>query len=295
MELRYLRYFVAVAEDLNFTAAANRLRLSQPSLSLQIRDLERELDTPLFLRTSRHVELTSAGKAFFEHAQNILMQTEQATEQARAIGAGQIGSLDIGTTGSVLLGPLSSLVATFVEKFPQVTLRIHEMAPQSQEESLRAHRLDVCFIRRPAEDSDINNEPAWPAKVGVVLPEGHPLASQKEVALLQLQNERHVSLRLSDSRFARYLRDTCIEAGFFPNMSQQVVEAYSLTSLVAAGLGVALVPECISNLSRPGVVYRRLSEPGPVADVRMIYRQDASPAAVRMISMVREFAESYSI
>jgi DNA-binding transcriptional LysR family regulator len=292
MELRYLRYFVAVAEELNFTAAAHRLRLSQPSLSQQIRDLERELDTPLFLRTSRQVELTTAGRAFLKHAQNILLQTEQAAEQARVIGAGQIGSLDIGTTGSVLLGPLSSLIAKFIERFPQVALRIHEMAPQSQEEALHTRRLDICFLRRPADDPEVISEPAWQERVGVALPEGHPLAQQNEIALIELQHEKHVSLRLSDSRFARYLRDTCIEAGFLPNISQQVVEAYSLTSLVAAGLGVALVPECINNLARRGVVYRRLAEPGPTADVRMIYRADHSPVVDRLISMVREFAET---
>ena len=288
MELRHLRYFVAVAEELNFTAAAHRLRLSQPSLSQQIRDLERELETPLFLRTSRQVELTAAGRAFLEHAHKILVQTEQATEQVRAIGTGQIGTLDIGTTGSVLLGPLSSLIAAYVDRFSQVTLRIHEMAPQDQEEALHARRVDICFLRRPADDPDVVNELAWPARVGVILPDRHPLASQNEVALLDLRHERHAFLRLRDSRFARYLRDSCVEAGFMPCISQQVVEAYSLNSLVAAGLGVALVPECISNLSRPGVVYRPLAKPAPIADVKMIYRPDRSAVVDQFVSMARE-------
>src|SRR3954447_20334609 len=138
MELRHLRYFVAVAEELSFTAAAHRLGVSQPPLSQQIRDLEWELKTALFVRTSRRVELTAAGRAFLEHAHAILAQTEQVAEQARAIGTGQVGTLDIGTTGSVLLGALGPLIAAFSAQFPQVALRIYEMGPQEQEEALHA-------------------------------------------------------------------------------------------------------------------------------------------------------------
>ena len=201
MELRYLRYFVAVAQELNFTAAAHRLRLSQPSLSQQIRDLEQELKTPLFLRSSRQVELTAAGRAFLEHAHIILSQTERAAEQARAIGEGQIGTLDIGTTGSVLLGKLSSMVVMFSMEYQDITLRIHEMAPQDQEEALRERRVDVCFLRRPTDDPNVINELAWPARVGVVLPEGHLLATRDEVALAELRDERHAFLRLKDFSF----------------------------------------------------------------------------------------------
>jgi len=164
------------------------------------------------------------------------------------------------------------------------------MAPQDQEEALRERRVDVCFLRRPTDDPNVINELAWPARVGVVLPEGHLLAAREKVALPELRDERHAFLRLKDSRFARYLRDACVDAGFVPSISQQVVEAYSLTSLVAAGLGVALVPECISNIPRPGVVYRPLAEPAPIADVRMIYRRDHSAVAERFVRMAREFA-----
>ena len=153
---------------------------------------------------------------------------------------------------------------------------------------MHARRVDICFLRRPADDPDVVNELAWPARVGVILPDRHPLASQNEVALLDLRHERHAFLRLRDSRFARYLRDSCVEAGFMPCISQQVVEAYSLNSLVAAGLGVALVPECISNLSRPGVVYRPLAKPAPIADVKMIYRPDRSAVVDQFVSMARK-------
>jgi DNA-binding transcriptional LysR family regulator len=288
MELRHLRYFVSVAEELGFTAASHRLRVAQPSLSQQIRDLEREVGAALFARTSRRVELTAAGADFLQQARAILAQAAQAAEQARAIGNGQLGSVDIGLTGSVLLGPLGPLVAAFGARLPRVTVRLHEMSPREQEAALHARRTDVSFLRRPAEDSGLVDELAWPEAVAVALPEGHALAAHSSIALSTLRHESFVFLRLEDSRFAQYLRECCVEAGFLPRISQQVVEAYSLTSLVAAGLGVALVPEGVQALSRPGVIYRPLSEPTPRADVRMIYRPDRSPAAEEFLQLARE-------
>jgi DNA-binding transcriptional LysR family regulator len=293
MEFRHLRYFVAVAEELSFTTASNRLRVAQPSLSQQIRDLERELGAALFARTSRRVELTAAGAALLEHARAILAQAGQAAEQARAIGRGQVGTLDIGLTGSVLLGPLGPLVAAFSARFPRVVVRLHEMPPQEQQTALHARRTDISFLRRPAEDPDLIAELAWPETVAVALPERHPLTARRRISLSDLREESLVFLRLEDSRFAQYLRDCCVEAGFLPRVSQQVVEAYSLTSLVAAGLGVALVPECVRTLSRPGVVYRPLEEPALRADVQMVYRPDRGGVAGRFIGLAREFLKPY--
>jgi len=182
------------------------------------------------------------------------------------------------------------LIAAFSAQVPQVALRISEMSPQDQEAALHARRTDISFLRRPSDDPEVINELAWRAKVGVLLPEAHPLAAREQVALPDLRNERHVFLRLRDSRFARYLQDFCLAVGFAPRLSQEVVEAYSLTSLVAAGFGVALAPECISRLSCPGVVYRPLAEPAPAADVRMIYRRDRSAAVDRLAGMVRASA-----
>ncbi len=289
MELRHLRYFVAVAEELSFTAAAGRLRVSQPPLSQQIRDLERELAISLFTRTSRRVEITAAGVAFLAHARAILAQAEQAAEQARAIGLGRVGTLDIGMTGSVLMGKLGPLVAAFSVQHPEVAVRLNEMSPQAQQAALHARRTDISFLRRPADDEELAVELAWPESVGVALPAQHRLAGRRSIPLAALREESFVSLRLSDSRFAQYLRDCCIEAGFAPRISQQVVEAYSLVSLVAAGLGVALVPDCVRSLSHPGVVHRRLADPVPAADVKMLYRPDRSAAAEHFIRFARGF------
>lgn len=289
MELRHLRYFVAVAEALSFTAAAARLGLSQPPLSQQIQDLEHELQTRLLRRSSRKVELTEAGEAFLIQARAILAQAEEAAGQARAIGQGRRGRLDIALTGSVLLGPLASLVAGFEARFPEVEVRLHEMPPQEQQEALHARRVDLSFQRWPPEDDGLVAERAWAEGVCVALRDDHPLAMRDGLRLVDLREERLVFLRLRDSRFACYLRDACITAGFAPRISQQVVEAHSLPSLVAAGFGVALVPESQTLLSRQGVLYRRLIAPSLVADVQMIRRPDHSAVAARFLGFAREF------
>jgi DNA-binding transcriptional LysR family regulator len=289
MELRHLRYFVAVAEALSFTAAAARLGLSQPPLSQQIQDLEQELQTRLLRRNSRKVELTDAGEAFLGQARAILAQAEEAAGQARAIGQGRRGRLDIALTGSVLLGPLAPLVAGFEARFPEVEVRLHEMPPQEQQEALHARRVDLSFQRWPREDDALVAERAWAEGVCVALRDDHPLAARGGLRLAELREERLVFLRLRDSRFAAYLRDACIAAGFTPRISQQVVEAHSLPSLVAAGFGIALVPESVTLLSRQGVLYRPLAEAPLVADVQMIRRPDHSAVTARFLDFARVF------
>ena len=291
MELRHLRYFVAVAEELSFTAAAARLGVSQPPLSTQIQDLEHQLKTPLFVRSKRRVELTAAGIAFRAYAAAILAQVDEAVEQTYAIGLGEVGTLDLTTTGSVLLGPLAGLIARFRSRVPEVLVRIQEMPPLEQEAAVHAGTCDISFLRGPIGEPDLVSELAWSEKVGVALPDSHALARNSEVALSDLRNERFVFLRIKNSRFAHYLHDCCVEAGFAPNISQQVVESYSLLSLVAAGLGVALVPECVKEHSRPGVVYRALCEPAPVADVIMLYRMHHSAVVRRFLLETRAFFE----
>jgi DNA-binding transcriptional LysR family regulator len=264
------------------------LRISQPPLSQQIQALETELKTTLFLRTSRKVELTPAGGAFLDYARSILGQVGLAVEQTRAIGSGKSGKLDIGATGSVLLGPLASIIAAYGRQYPEVAVRLHEMAPLAQLDSLHARKTDISFLRSPTEDPELVTEVAWREQVWVALPRGHPLSKRDRLRLADLRNDDHVFLRLEDSRFAQYLRDCCVEAGFIPRISQQVVEAYSLTSLVAGGLGVALVPESVRHLSRRGVIYRPLCEPAPVADVKMVFRPDGNPVVARFIELARE-------
>lgn len=289
MELRHLRYFIVLAEELSFTAAAQRLHISQPPLSQQIRDLEHELGTLLFLRTSRRVVLTEAGTAFLAHARSIIASAELAATQVKAIGQGMTGALNIAATGSMLLGPLANLVAEYQRRAPGVLIGLHEMAPEAQVTGLLTRAVDVSFMRLPPVDAELVLETAWREPVGVFLPTSHRLAGRGAIALSELRDDNHVFLRLRDSAFAQYLHDYCVKGGFIPRISQQVVEAYSLTSLVAAGFGVALAPRSIGVLSRPEVIYRDLMPPAPSADVSMVHHRDPGPVLARFLSIARRF------
>jgi DNA-binding transcriptional LysR family regulator len=287
MELRHLRYFVAVAEALNFTLAARRLNLSQPPLSQQIRELERELGAPLFERTSRRVELTPAGVIFLDHARVILAEAEQAREDVQAIGTGRTGLVRIGCTGSVLLGPLPGLIAAFGRAHPGIAVRLREMPPSEQVAALQARRLDLIFLRRPPPETDLVVEMGWKEAVGVCLPVGHPLAARARLPLAALEGYDLISLRLRDSRYSQYLRDCCVRAGFTPRIRHEVVESYSLASLVASGLGLALVAESVRSLARPDVVWRPLEPPVPSADVALLYHANRSAAVGHLIDLGR--------
>jgi len=289
MELRHLRYFVALAQELSFTRAAERLHVSQPPLSQQIRSLEEELGTQLFARTSRRVELTAAGEVFLGHAGAILERVEQAASQARAIGAGTSGHLEIGLSGSLLLGPLPRLIASYRRTFPGVAVALHEMTPAAQLAALRERRIDLSFSRTAVNDELFAAELAWSDPVVVALPRGHRLARRRHLELADLRDELFVMLRIDSSGFARYLHACCVEAGFAPRASQQVVESQAIPSLVAAGLGVALVPASVQRVHRRGIEYRPFARNAPRADVYILQRKDnASPVVRAFIGKAKE-------
>ena len=289
MELRHLRYFVAVAQESSFTRAAQRLHISQPPLSQQIGDLESELGTRLLMRTSRRVELTTAGEAFLEHAKAILERVEQARSHARAIGSGGAGRLEIGLSGSLLLGPMPQLIAAYRRSHSAVAVVLHEMTPAAQLAGLRDRKIDLSFSRTAFNDDGLVSEQVWADPVVVALPRGHPMTKRRKLELVDLKNEEFVLLRLDSSGFAKYLHACCLDAGFVPRVSQQVVESQAIPSLVAAGLGVALVPASLQRVHRRGVEYRSLARNAPRADVYAIQRKDDTSPVVRgFIAKVKE-------
>ena len=287
MELRHLRYFVVVAETLSFTEAARRLAISQPPLSQQIRDLELEIGTTLIMRSSRRVTLTPAGVAFLARARQILAEASRACEEARVIGAGRTGSLDVGLTGAVLLGGLGRLVAAFQEFAPGVLVRLHEMPPSEQEAALIAGRLDLCFLRTPGADPALAAEPAWSEGVSVVLRRDHPLAARHQLALADLRDQPFVFFRRSDSRFADHLWTCCIEAGFVPRIVQEVVEAHAVMALVADGFGIALLPASARRLAPSDLWFRPLAGNPARADVSLVYRCEHSAVVAEFLGYAR--------
>jgi DNA-binding transcriptional LysR family regulator len=279
MELRHIRYFLAVANTLNFTAAAKQLNLSQPPLSQQIADLERQLAVKLFNRHSHNVELTAAGHVFKRHAEAILAQAARAAAEVKAIGQGSAGILHVAATNSVLYSGLAARISTFKAISPSVDVAIHELSPQDQIEQLLARRVDVCFLRFAPEERDIVVRKAWHEKVGVVVPLGHRLTARKSVRITQLKNEEFVFYRLPESAFASHLHATCIQQGFAPRIVQEVAEAFSVLSLVSAGLGIGFVPEKLGRQTRAH--YLPIIGPSPSADVHSLIHKDSTPLANR--------------
>ena len=286
MELRHARYFLAVADELSFTAAAKRLNISQPPLSQQISDLEKELGARLFDRHSRSVRLTAAGLAFRRYADAMLWQVAVAQAEVRAIGHGRFGVLQVGTTNSVLYSGLSSRIARFKANHPDVEIRIHELPPQEQIDRLKSDRLDICFLRFAPDDAGLRLELAWKERMGIVVPPTHRLAARKSVNIRTLKDEEFVFYRLSDSTYARFLLHCCVEGGFSPKIVQEVVEAFTVVSLVAAGLGVGFVPDSIGRNS--GLSYLLLHGKSPRADVNVLTAVDAKPLARRFAALAME-------
>lgn len=280
MDLRQLRYFIAVAEERSFTLAARRLNLSQPPLSQHIQALEAELGTQLLYRTSRRVELTQAGEAMLVRGRAILQQVKATEDEVRSIGAGLVGTLDVGATGSILRGRLAELLAAYRKVAPLVKMTVHEQAPSLQIAALLSRATNICLIRGVPAERDLTSKLAWREEVVLAVPRSHRLAQRRRIALGDLASEDHVVLDPDSSDFARYVQKCCVDAGFLPKVSQQVVDAQSIPSLIAAGFGVALVPQSIKRFTTTDIVFRPIRPSPPTADVFLVFRQDETSMVV---------------
>jgi len=188
----------------------------------------------------------------------------------------------------MLAGPLGRAIRDFSVTYPDAALRIHEMSPDRQISMLKAGQTDISFLRSPPQDLDLASERAWCETVTLVLPKGHRLARTAAIDLADLSRERFVFLRLSDSLFAKYLWECCVEAGFTPDITHQVVEAASLTSLVATGLGIAIIPEFVARLAHADVVYKPIRGKPIHADVYALWpREKAGPLIGNFLDRVR--------
>ena len=290
VELRHLRYFVTVASELSFTRAAQRLRISQPPLSQQIQDLEANLKTQLLLRTSRRVELTPAGEALHARARSILEQVDAAAREAAAIGRGEKGRILIGATGSIVRGGLADLLAAYRHEFPDVTTTLFEQAPKLQLRALAEKNTDVSFIRLRPESDEFASEAAWREEVMVAMSRIHRLAGRKRLTLRDLREEEFVALAPESSEFAASIRDCCVAAGFLPRVAHEVVDAQSITGLLAAGFGLALVPSSIARFTTSEIRFASLGPSAPPADVYMVTRKDDQSSVLRaFLAFARAF------
>ncbi len=289
MELRHLRYFVTVAEELHFGRAAARLFIAQPPLSQQIQQLERELGVSLFFRTSRRVQLTPAGTALLAEARQILASVETAAETAKRAARGETGWLGIGFVASATYDLLPAVLHDFRAAFPEVALSLQELNAAEQAVALREKIIHVGFARPYAPEPGavvhaVQQEPFLAA-----LPDMHPLTNSESLPLSALADEPFISFpELPKPSYAEVVRLACESAGFTPAVVQEVREMQTALSLVAAGFGVALLPSSVQHLHRDGVVYRPLSEPAPRTELAVISRvDDPSPVLQNFLAIVQ--------
>jgi DNA-binding transcriptional LysR family regulator len=268
MELRHLRYFRAVAEELHFGRAAERLHIAQPPLSQQIRQLERELGVELLTRTTRTVELTPAGRAYLRRVIKILEGVEEAGHQARRLAEGTEGQLTIGCVGSATYSLLPRLVLALRDTLPGVDVGVRgEMLAPAQVSALLAGEIDLALLRPPVHQDGIETEILRRDRLLVAMPAGHPLAALSEVPVEDLRDEDFVAHAAGRSVMHSLLNSAAAAAGFVPQVRHEVAETSTLVTLVAAGLGVAIVPEPTAELGITGVVYRPLSPTGLGVDL----------------------------
>jgi LysR family transcriptional regulator, benzoate and cis,cis-muconate-responsive activator of ben and cat genes len=285
MDFRQLRYFIAVAEERHFRRAAERLHMSQPPLSQQIRALEDELGVPLLARNRRSVRLTASGEAFLRRARGLLEQAAGAATEAQRIGRGEAGSLAIGFMSAAMLGRLPSLFTAFRAENAAVTIDLVQLPPQEQIEALDAGRIDLGFVaisagpRHPAlERYRLTAHKIWEEELVAAVPPRHRLAERRRIALRALAGERFITLsRAPETGHYDSVVQLCRRSRFRPTIAQEVEQLPAALALIASGYGVSLVPACAIDSWRELVAFLRLEE-RPRIPVTMIYRADnASP------------------
>jgi DNA-binding transcriptional LysR family regulator len=281
MDLRRLRYFVAVAEELSFNRAAQRLRISQPPLSNQIKQLEEELGVQLFERSSRGVRMTEAGEALLDEARWIFVQLEQTIRVVQRIGHGEVGRLTLGFVPSASNEVLPSILRTFRHRYPDVDLFLREMRPDRVVQRLHDQQIDAGFLYLPLDDASLNTECVSREPLVLALPESHRLASKPRIALQALTEEPFIlTARYSMPGLYGQVIKACHQAGFVPRAVQKDVWLMqTIVGLVAGNIGVALVPASLRNLRRRGVVYKPVYGLSPTVELGMVWRRD-DPGAV---------------
>ncbi|MDR3709643.1 MAG: LysR family transcriptional regulator [Capsulimonadaceae bacterium] len=285
IDLRHMRYFVAVAEELHFGRAAEKLYIAQPPLSHQIKQLEQQIGVKLLERNRRRVRLTEAGAVFLEQARRTLAQAEFAVQAAHNAATGEPDSIEIGFVSSATYHDvIPAIIRVFRERHPRVVMALHELTSAQQAQALLDGSLHIGFVRPPIGEVDLTLQTVLYEPFLVALPSTHPLASESALSITSIANDpfvmlpRHLNLSLYDQIIA-----ICQTAGFRPRVSQEATQLQTITSLVAAGLGVSLVPESLKNVRRSGIVYKRLLDVSARIEMAAAYRKDQPATSLQLL------------
>ncbi len=275
VDIRRLRYFLAVAEELHFGRAAERLHIAQPALSRQIASLENAIGALLFDRTRSHIHLTAAGEALLPRARDILARVADAARVARRAAEGTVGVIQIGFVGSSTFSILPSILGAFRASHAEVELVLHAMNTAELKGALIDRSIDVAFARPGIDDPEIVNETVYREPLIVAMSESDPLAAQTHVRLADLAARPFILYpRHPRPSFADTILKICREEGFSPDVAQETMEIQTALSLVSVGAGVSLVPEATSEAQLHGVAYRPILGSAPETQLSLAYRRD---------------------
>ena len=282
MELRHLRYFVAVAEELHFGHAAKRLHMTQPPLSQQIQALEDELGVQLLARTKRKVELTPAGAMFLDEARLTLQQADRAQRIAIEAARGVRGRVRVGFVTSASFSILPSVVRRFRMENALIDLELFEMTPSQQLHALEHKEIDIGILRPPVGDTCLQIDTVLEEPLVLALPSDHRMADQKTVELKSLAEEAFILFpRQHGPGIYDVIMKACHDVGFTPQVSYSPDKMQTLLTYVASGLGISLVPQSLSGFHRDSIVYRPIREKGYRVELAILQRRDDHNAALQ--------------
>ena len=287
---RQLRYFVEIADSGSFSAAAARLFVAQSALSRQIKELESQLQTPLFERTARQPRLTAAGEAFYPRARNLLSELLKASDLATQVGQGQLGTLRLSHSSTVpMSGALLQGISTWLERCPGVSMDIVKLSSEAQLEEIAEGRLDVGLLRLPVlrQREGVRVVPWYTEPLALAVPAGHPLArGNAAVELMQLKDEAFISIPHPQRGGLSYLSaELCMRAGFFPKAARVMSRKTTQLQLIQAGFGIALLPKSMQDIAPANVRFLPLADPDCLSTVALACAQTPS-------ALVEQFCQS---
>jgi len=296
IELRQLRYFLAVAEHLNFTRAAERLGIAQPPLSQHILALEQQLNVKLFVRSRRKVALTREGEALIGFARRLDNTTKVAAEVVQAIARGEDGPLALGAIFSSIYAVIPHILPPFVRKYPKVKLHLQEMTISQQIAALKEYRIDAGILRGPINEPELEAVTLFQEPFVAVVASNHKFCNEKTLTLKQIAEQPLIRIYPSVNRdFSRRMFAALIDKGHKLNIVQEVSDTHTLIGLVAAGVGMSLVPASLQNLQIKQVRYIPLREPTPLTTLQLVHhRQNTSPVLLNFVRMVEAMAGELS-
>lgn len=288
MDLRQIRYFLALATELNYTRAASQLNISQPPLTRHIQQLEHSIGVMLFERSTRGVALTQAGKIFLEEARKIVALADQAVNKTKLAHQGQIGRLDIGIFGSSTISVIPTLLIELRKTHPDIVISLQNTTKTQQIEGVREKHLDIGFNRIYPSVPDLAVETVMLENLYVALHKDHPFANNQTIEVKDLVDQPFIlfpnNVRPS---FADNVITLCTNAGFTPNVVHDVEDIFTAVALISAGLGIAIVPESAISLRLSNVSYHLLDSEDATVDLSCVYRADNhSPALLAFLDAV---------